>query len=210
MGFSQSKVARQAGLRQSHLTYYFPTRNDLLTVVVEHGCQLVINAQGCTGQAAELSLGNFRLQMCNNVCDSRIARLMVAVTVAAETDPRLKQWISDFDRRMLNNKKEAFQQYGITCSTDELALFHSTIAGIALRNLNSCTPEDHAEARHRFLLAFDRLVLASHPTQRSENLRINSPIRQDNANTLHPGRHEMKQEHHDASHSPGRQPHRRF
>jgi DNA-binding transcriptional regulator YbjK len=56
MGFSQSKVARQAGLRQSHLTYYFPTRNDLLTVVVEHGCQLVINAQDCTEQAAELSL----------------------------------------------------------------------------------------------------------------------------------------------------------
>lgn len=168
MGFSQSKVARQAGLRQSHLTYYFPTRNDLLTVVVEHGCQLVINAQGCTGQAAELSLSSFRLRMCDNVCDSRIARLMVAVTVAAETDPRLKHWLSDFDRRMLNNKKEAFQQYGITCSPDELALFHSTIAGIALRNLNSCTPEDHAEARHRFLLAFDRLVLASHPTQRSE------------------------------------------
>lgn len=168
LGFSQSKVARQAGLRQSHLTYYFPTRNDLLTVVVEHGCQLVINAQGCTGQAAELSLDSFRLQMCNNVCDSRIARLMVAVTVAAETDPRLKHWLSEFDRRMLNNKKEAFRQYGITCSADELALFHSTIAGIALRNLNSCTPEDHAEARHRFLLAFDRLVLASHPAQRSE------------------------------------------
>ena len=168
MGFSQSKVARQAGLRQSHLTYYFPTRNDLLTVVVEHGCQLVINAQDCSEPAAQGSLEDFRMRMCNNVCDPRIARLMVAVTVAAETDPRLKHWISDFDRRMLNNKKQAFLQYGITCSTDELALFHSTIAGIALRNLNSCTPEDHAEARHRFLLAFDRLILASNPTQRSE------------------------------------------
>ncbi|WP_089084908.1 TetR/AcrR family transcriptional regulator [Aquitalea magnusonii] len=168
LGFSQSKVARQAGLRQSHLTYYFPTRNDLLTVVVEHGCQLVINAQGCAGSAAESSLESFRQQMCDKVCDSRIARLMVAVTVAAETDPKLKSWLSDFDRRMLNNKREAFLQYGITCSHDELALFHSTIAGIALCNLNSCTPEDHAEARHRFLLAFDRLILGSHPIQRSE------------------------------------------
>ena len=161
LGFSQSKVAKQAGLRQSHLTYYFPTRNDLLTVVVEHGCQLVIHAQGCNAEAQVLSLPEFRQAMCNNVCDSRIARLMVAVTVAAETDPKLKGWISDFDRRMLNNKKEAFLRQGVQASPEELALFHSTIAGIAIRNLNSSTPEDVAEAKKRFLYAFDRLIKAS-------------------------------------------------
>ena len=168
LGFSQSKVAKQAGLRQSHLTYYFPTRNDLLTVVVEHGCLLVINAQGCHDTAPMPTLEEFRQAMCNNICDSRIARLMVAVTVAAEVDPKLKDWISAFDRRMLNNKKEAFKRLGVYASDDEMALFHSTIAGIAIRNLNSSGPQDSEEARQRFLYAFDRLIKASHPIATSE------------------------------------------
>ena len=33
---TQPKVARAAGVRQSHLTYYFPTRADLLLAVAEH------------------------------------------------------------------------------------------------------------------------------------------------------------------------------
>ena len=32
-GFTQPRVAARAGLRQSHLTYYYPTRIDLLTAV---------------------------------------------------------------------------------------------------------------------------------------------------------------------------------
>ena len=34
-GFTQPRVAQRAGLRQSHLTYYFPTRADLLLAVAE-------------------------------------------------------------------------------------------------------------------------------------------------------------------------------
>ena len=32
-GFTQPRVAAEVGLRQSHLTYYFPTRVDLLAAV---------------------------------------------------------------------------------------------------------------------------------------------------------------------------------
>src|SRR5580704_13401347 len=32
-GFTQPRIAARAGLRQSHLTYYFPTRVDLLAGV---------------------------------------------------------------------------------------------------------------------------------------------------------------------------------
>ena len=33
---TQPKVARAAGVRQSHLTYYFPTRGELLQEVARH------------------------------------------------------------------------------------------------------------------------------------------------------------------------------
>jgi len=157
-GFSQSKVARQAGLRQSHLTYYFPTRNDLLKVVVEHGCQLVINSLAPGAAPDERSLEEFRLGMCDKVCDSGIARMMVAITVAAEEDPSLKSWISDFDRRMFDNKTQTFKRLGIEASEQDMALFHATVAGIAIRNLNSNTDEERMAARRNFLHAFDRLL----------------------------------------------------
>lgn len=33
---TQTRVAQRAGLKQSHLTYYFPTRTDLLLAIAEH------------------------------------------------------------------------------------------------------------------------------------------------------------------------------
>ena len=45
-GFTQPQVAKRAGLRQSHLTYYFPTRDDLLLAVADEAVRRRIEALG--------------------------------------------------------------------------------------------------------------------------------------------------------------------
>lgn len=40
VGFTQPRVAATAGVRQSHLTYYFPTRADLLVAVASAAAEL--------------------------------------------------------------------------------------------------------------------------------------------------------------------------
>ena len=41
MEVTQPKIARAAGVRQSHLTYYFPTRADLLKALAVHSLSLI-------------------------------------------------------------------------------------------------------------------------------------------------------------------------
>src|SRR5881227_2373362 len=38
---TQPRVSKAAGVRQSHLTYYFPTRADLLVAVARHGMEIL-------------------------------------------------------------------------------------------------------------------------------------------------------------------------
>ena len=49
--FTQPRVANRTGLRQSHLTYYFPTRDDLLVAVAEQAVQDRITALGSVESA---------------------------------------------------------------------------------------------------------------------------------------------------------------
>ena len=38
---TQPRVSKAAGVRQSHLTYYFPTRGDLLAAVARHSIEIL-------------------------------------------------------------------------------------------------------------------------------------------------------------------------
>ena len=60
-GLTQIQVAKRAGVRQSHLTYYFPTRDDLLEAVTERavegmagGLRRVVTEAGADGDRAML------------------------------------------------------------------------------------------------------------------------------------------------------------
>ena len=41
-GLTQPKIAARTGLRQSHLTYYYPTRADLVTAVARVGIEAIV------------------------------------------------------------------------------------------------------------------------------------------------------------------------
>src|SRR5262245_36386011 len=43
---TQPEVAKRAGVRQSHLTYYFPTRDDLLEAGTERGVERLVAGLG--------------------------------------------------------------------------------------------------------------------------------------------------------------------
>src|SRR3712207_5502484 len=47
---TQPRVARAAGVRQSHLTYYFPTVTDLLQAVARHSFEKLARELGAAGR----------------------------------------------------------------------------------------------------------------------------------------------------------------
>lgn len=87
---SQVRVARRAQVRQSHLTYYFPRRHDLLEAVSARFIGGVVGGLRRAGQAA----GGDREALLRGVADAigelEHMRMFAGVIVEADGDPELR------------------------------------------------------------------------------------------------------------------------
>lgn len=96
---TQVQVSRRAGVRQSHLTYYFPKRADLLEAVgtrfvegMEHGLrQLATHG----GDPAEL----LRV-LAEHIAEPWHMRMFVGVVVEADREPALREVVVRHTRRL--------------------------------------------------------------------------------------------------------------
>jgi AcrR family transcriptional regulator len=82
---TQPKVAARAGMSQSHLTYYFPTRSDLVQAVAERIVRTQferIDAQGAP-LSPEAALKNVTAL----ITPTGTARVFMALVLAADSEP---------------------------------------------------------------------------------------------------------------------------
>lgn len=159
---SQARVAQAAGVRQSHLTYYFPTRKDLLLAIV--GRIHARMTQALSLPAAEggpASLAEFRDFLAATVHQPLMGRLMAALMAAADEDPSLRRWLLDFDQEVLGLMRADFGRFDVHPAEDDLMLFSSTMLGAALMAAQAESPAAAARFGHVIRLAVDRVVAAS-------------------------------------------------
>lgn len=86
--FSQTRVAEAAGVRQSHLTYYFPTRPDLLKAT----CDLVLDGvtahiAGSATTVTNWGAGPMLGMLARKMSDIPHMRMFLAMIVEADQDP---------------------------------------------------------------------------------------------------------------------------
>jgi AcrR family transcriptional regulator len=158
---TQSRVAEHAGVRQSHLTYYFPTRSDLLKGIVEHAAGHSPGMFGTDPALPTPSHSALKSHLGNQVTDTRLARVMLALTAASDEDPTLKLWMAEFDRSVRETFGAVLAGMGCRVKPRELALFHASLVGIAVLHSSEGTEASATEARKLIGLAFDRLVAES-------------------------------------------------
>jgi len=155
---SQTRVAHEAGLRQSHLTYYFPTRVDLLKAVVEFADASIIGMVEGRPEAMPRSLAELRERLVAPVIDRKMPRLMLAMQVAADEEPGLREWMRGFDARMQARMIAVMAGFGLGPSPRDFALFHASMIGIAVQNAWRHDEASAREARQLMHAAFDRLA----------------------------------------------------
>ncbi|HEX6910661.1 MAG TPA: TetR/AcrR family transcriptional regulator, partial [Longimicrobium sp.] len=87
---TQVQVSRRAGVRQSHLTYYFPRRHDLVEAVavrfmdgMEHGLRAVA-AHGAAHP------GELLRRVADAIAEPWHMRMFTGVVIAADGDPALR------------------------------------------------------------------------------------------------------------------------
>ena len=181
-GLTQTRVAERAGIRQSHLTYYFPARNDLLRETAVYGCEAMLGALELGIESGELNIENFREAMAVDIHDRRFARLMCALIVASDEDGEIKPWLANFEAANREKIRSSFHKLALPVTLDEVTFFHATYVGSVMLDLGESTDESLERARRQVTMAFD--VIANAARERVGGANVSPKLKV--KNTLKP------------------------
>lgn len=157
---TQARVSELAGVRQSHLTYYFPARSDLLKQAVVAGtASLLAVIRG--SPEPEQSLAEFREALAAQVTDRRVARMMAGLVVASEEDPALKPWLEQFEADMLDELLGAFRARGVRAERQAIELLQATVVGALTLDLAASSAASARRAQAILDTAFAQLVASA-------------------------------------------------
>jgi AcrR family transcriptional regulator len=128
-GLSQVQVARKADVRQSHLTYYFPKRHDLLHAVATRFTDgLLHDLQQVAGAAAGGPAATLR-RVADAIVDPAHMRMFTGVVVEADGDPELRSIMVRQTQRL---QSALATLLGGDDATDHAALVLATLWGVGL------------------------------------------------------------------------------
>lgn len=135
MEVSQPKVAKAAGVRQSHLTYYFPTRGDLLKGVAIHSIESVLNAMAGSAGAGKVTPEAFAQIAAETLSDKRRARVMLGLIVSSDEDREIKQFLRDFIVRVRAAFAGIAAALGREPDAASIAAMHMLFVGATILNV---------------------------------------------------------------------------
>src|SRR5579859_7423162 len=133
MEVTQPKIARAAGVRQSHLTYYFPTRGDLLKALAIHSIETLLGSLASgTGQ---LTPELFAQVTGEALADKRRARVMLGLIVSSEEHRDIKQFLREFVARIRATMTNVATLLGADPKRTNVAALHMLLVGATVLNV---------------------------------------------------------------------------
>jgi len=144
---TQPRVARAAGVRTSHLTYYFPTRNDLLIEVARFTVQTLVNGFRDNLARAPAKVSSLIDMLNTTVTDKRVVRVLLTLNAASDEDRAIKEPVRELIRSERGHLADILTSAGLTFDDHSLLICHTLLAGAAVMNLARDNAESAAEAR---------------------------------------------------------------
>jgi AcrR family transcriptional regulator len=139
---TQPHVARAAGVRQSHLTYYFPKKTDLMIAVARRSVEQMARDlgdffAGAGWRDADAPMRERVMRLVSFIVKDRSrTRLMLALLLAAEEEPELRAVMADNARQV---RALLARGMGRSASPDaddpEVDLALATLWGLGLQHL---------------------------------------------------------------------------
>ena len=158
---TQPQVAKAAGVKQSHLTYYFPTRTRLLLAIAE----LTIST-AMTDIAARLSEKPERATLAATLSEIMISglppRVIIGLIVAADAEPEIRQKLQELIDHVRTQVQMLLVKAGLAASADTALLFHATVVGLAVMHQARMSPESAGEVHDGVAAMLQLLALPLH------------------------------------------------
>ena len=156
-GFTQPRVAARAGLRQSHLTYYFPTRADLLAAVADEAVRRRVAVLAETQAAADGPRAQVAA-LAGVLTSPEQTRILLALTQAADQDEAVRRSFDALAAGVGPVGAAMLEAAGIEVDPVDLALLQAVSTGVAVLSL--ARGGDAATAEQVLGALLDRLAAA--------------------------------------------------
>lgn len=143
---TQPQVASAAGVKQSHLTYYFPTRADLLL--------------GIAGQAIDRTMEEIAARLVDRPDQATLAdtfakamisgvppRVMVGLIVATDADPAIHKPLRKLIKHVRAQVQAMLTKSGLASGPEAALLFHAAVVGLAVMHQARMNPQSASEVR---------------------------------------------------------------
>ncbi|WP_153115604.1 TetR/AcrR family transcriptional regulator [Rhodocyclus tenuis] len=166
---TQTRVAQRAGLKQSHLTYYFPTRTDLLLAIAEHailGMEEALAtppkavpasdrstpaappAAATAGKSAAASASTLASVLSERIVEGVPPRAILGLIVAADAEPEIRIALRAFVGRMRQHVRGLLAGAGLADDEDSALLFHASLVGLAVMHQARLDETSQREVSH--------------------------------------------------------------
>lgn len=137
LAFSQARVAKEAGIQQGHLTYYFPRKADLVAAVLERFAE---EGDATFSKLAEKLAGSERAvaeavaihQVRTLIRDQRRTRVLLSLLVQGFEDPDV---LKALEARGLTSRVFLAGFLGRPPDDVDVELAFATLRGLAVQNL---------------------------------------------------------------------------
>ena len=143
---TQPQVAKAAGVKQSHLTYYFPTRAELLLGIAEASIGATM-----AGLALRLEQRPRRSTLAATIAEVLIAgippRVIIGLIVAADADPQIRIALRRLIRHVRSRVQALLARAGLEAGAEAALLFHAAVVGLAVMHQARMNAHSAREAK---------------------------------------------------------------
>jgi AcrR family transcriptional regulator len=143
-GFTQPRVAAAVGLRQSHLTYYFPTRVDLLIGVARVAIDRQLAAIDAILGAS--SVRKAAKTIANVAVRHENTRVIMALVQAADQEPALRELFRELADGIILRAGKLLRNLNIEPTDEHCYLLHSMSVGMAVVDLATARKDGERRA----------------------------------------------------------------
>jgi AcrR family transcriptional regulator len=156
-GFTQPRVAKRADVRQSHLTYYFPTRLALLEGVA----RLAVDGQLAALQSiADLpTVAAVIKNITAMIGRHENTRVLMALAQAADEEPSLRSLFRELADGIVSRLRQLLENLHLDGTEEQVLLIHALSVGLAVVDLAIQRP--HSKRRVEAILESLFATLAS-------------------------------------------------
>jgi len=155
-GLTQPKVATAARMRQSHLTYYFPTRRDLVAAIAALLAEGLLAGFGAAlaGETQDAAVLAARLA---RISTAEQTRLLLTLVLAADQEASIRTLFRRLTKEARQRLAQGLSQHGLPDDSDSVALIHALGVGLAVLDLARRDPASRRELRSVMALALANL-----------------------------------------------------